>query len=102
MLIERVAPHVGLEPVIRCYLHGCPCGDSRNASRECRRTGGIIQRYLGRISGPLLERIDFPVEAPAVPDKELRANDMGVTSEQMRDCVLTAARERRQMPAYQE
>ena len=39
--------------------------------------GAIIQRYLSEVSGPLLDRIDLHIEVPAVPYKELRANDAG-------------------------
>ena len=66
-----------------------------DASRECRCTGGIIQRYLGKISGPLLDRIDLHVEVPAVPFKELRAKDTGVTSVAMRERVLRARESQR-------
>ena len=57
---------------ISCGLHGCPCGFYGDAGRECRCTPAIIQRYLSKISGPLLDRIDIHVEVPAVPFKELR------------------------------
>ncbi len=55
-------------------MNPCPCGFFGDASRECRCTPAIIQRYLGKISGPLLDRIDIHVEVPAVPYKELRGN----------------------------
>jgi magnesium chelatase family protein len=71
-------------------MNPCPCGYYGDASRECRCTAGIIQRYLDKISGPLLDRIDLHVEVPAVPYKELRANDTGTTSERMLDRVLNA------------
>jgi magnesium chelatase family protein len=67
-----------------CYLHGCPCGHFSDPTRECRCTGGIIQRYLGKISGPLLDRIDLHIEVPAVPYQELRGKDNGATSGEMR------------------
>jgi hypothetical protein len=73
-----------------CYMHGCPCGFYGDTTRECRCTGAIIQRYLGRVSGPLLDRIDLHIEVPAVPYKELRGSDQGVTSEQMRQRVAAA------------
>ncbi len=71
-------------------MNPCPCGFYGDPGRECRCTGAIIQRYLGKISGPLLDRIDLHVEVPAVPYKELRANESGVTSAQMRDRVNAA------------
>jgi magnesium chelatase family protein len=71
-------------------LNPCPCGYFGDATRECRCTPSAIQRYLGKISGPLLDRIDLHVEVPAVPIKELRADDRGVTSAQIRERVAFA------------
>ena len=62
-------------------------GDS---TRECRCTGAEVQRYLGKISGPLLDRIDLHIEVPAVPYKEMRANDGGVSSAEMRARIQEA------------
>jgi magnesium chelatase family protein len=73
-----------------CYLHGCPCGFYGDTSRECRCTPGIIQRYLGKISGPLLDRIDIHIEVPAVAYKELRGKDDGITSAEVRARVVAA------------
>jgi magnesium chelatase family protein len=53
-------------------MNPCPCGYFGDPTRECRCTGGIIQRYLSKISGPLLDRIDLHLEVPAVAFKELR------------------------------
>ena len=71
-----------------CNLHACPCGFYGDPTRECRCTGAIIQRYLGKLSGPLLDRIDLHIEVPAVPFQELRGKDHGATSAEMRDRVL--------------
>ena len=57
-------------------MNPCPCGYFGDSTRECRCTPAIIQRYLGKISGPLLDRIDIHVEVPAVPFKELRDNSL--------------------------
>ena len=73
-------------------MNPCPCGYHGDPTRECRCSGGIIQRYVGKISGPLLDRIDLHVEVPAVAYKELRAKESGATSAEMRDRV-TRARE---------
>ena len=64
-------------------MNPCPCGYFGDPTRECRCTGGIIQRYLGKISGPLLDRIDLHIEVPAVPFQELRAGDAGTSSAQI-------------------
>jgi magnesium chelatase family protein len=65
-------------------MHACPCGYYGDTTRECRCTPAIIQRYLGKISGPLLDRIDIQIEVPAVPYKELRADEVAESSEDMR------------------
>ncbi len=70
-------------------MNPCPCGFFGSA-RECRCTGAIIQRYLGKISGPLLDRIDLHIEVPAVPYQELRGRDGGNGSVEMRDRVALA------------
>ena len=71
-------------------MHACPCGCYGDTLRECRCTPGIIQRYLGKISGPLLDRIDIHIEVLAVAYKELRGKDDGVTSAEIRDRVIAA------------
>lgn len=71
------------------YLHGCPCGFFGDSGRECRCTGAIIQRYLGKVSGPLLDRIDLHIEVPAVPYTDLRSNEKGVSSAEIRARVAT-------------
>ena len=60
-------------------MNPCPCGYYGDPTRECRCTPAIIQRYLGKISGPLLDRIDIQIEVPAVPYKELRAGEVAET-----------------------
>jgi len=71
-------------------MNPCPCGHFSDPARDCRCTGGIIQRYLGKISGPLLDRIDLHIEVPAVPYQELRGKDDGVTSAEIRSRVQAA------------
>ena len=71
-------------------MNPCPCGFYSDSTRECRCTPGIIQRYLGKISGPLLDRIDIHIEVPAVPYKELRGDSVSETSAQIRARVEDA------------
>lgn len=65
-------------------MNPCACGFYGDATRECRCTPALIQRYLGKISGPLLDRIDIHVEVPAVPYQELRGNTASETSAEIR------------------
>ena len=74
-------------------MNPCPCGFFNDKSRECMCTPPMIQRYVSKVSGPLLDRIDIHIEVPAVQYKELRQGAEGETSAKIRDRVL-AARER--------
>jgi magnesium chelatase family protein len=65
-------------------MNPCKCGFYGDTTRECRCTAGQIQQYLGKISGPLLDRIDIHVEVPAVPFKELRGKDTTESSADIR------------------
>ncbi len=76
--------------VLIAAMNPCQCGFFGDPTRECRCTGALIQRYLGRISGPLLDRIDLHVEVPAVPYRELRGKDEGASSGEIRARVQRA------------
>src|SRR5689334_18667451 len=52
-------------------MNPCPCGFWSDPTRECRCSPSQIQRYVGRISGPLLDRIDIHIDVPAVKFREL-------------------------------
>jgi magnesium chelatase family protein len=71
-------------------MNPCRCGFFGDSTRECRCTPGQIQHYLGKISGPLLDRIDIHVEVPAVPFKELRGEGQAEASESIRARVHMA------------
>jgi magnesium chelatase family protein len=78
--------------MLAAAMNSCPCGFFNDPTRECRCTPLQIQRYVGRISGPLLDRIDIHVDVPAVRFKELsdsRAPE-GETSEAIRERVVRA------------
>jgi len=80
-------------------MNPCPCGFYGDDQRDCRCTGTTIQRYLGRISGPLLDRVDIHVSVPTVPYKESRSREDSEGSARMRERVL-AARERQVARGY--
>jgi magnesium chelatase family protein len=63
---------------------------------ESRCSPREIQHYLGRISGPLLDRIDLHVEVPAVPFRDIAAAAPGETSAQMRERIVAARRRQQQ------
>jgi magnesium chelatase family protein len=71
-------------------MNPCKCGFYGDATRECRCTPGQIQHYLGKISGPLLDRIDIHIEIPSVPFKELRGNTTAESSTEIRTRVEQA------------
>ncbi len=72
-------------------MNPCPCGYF-GSSRECKCSPIQIQRYVGKISGPLLDRIDIHIDVPAVNFKELRGRGVadGDTSEKIRERVINA------------
>ncbi len=71
-------------------MNPCPCGYFGDPQRECRCSPAQIERYRNRISGPLLDRIDIHVEAPAVVFKELSGGIAGEPSSAIRERVLKA------------
>lgn len=78
--------------MLAAAMNPCPCGFFGDVSNQCRCTQPQIQRYIGRISGPLLDRIDIHIDVPAVKFKELRGRDLpeGDSSETIRRRVLQA------------
>jgi magnesium chelatase family protein len=71
-------------------MNPCPCGYLGDPKHECRCTPTQIQRYRSRISGPLLDRIDLHIEAPALSLTELRSEKSGESSVAIRERVNTA------------
>jgi magnesium chelatase family protein len=58
--------------VLAAAMNPCPCGFWNDPTRECRCSPSQIERYVGKISGPLLDRIDIHIDVPAVKFRELR------------------------------
>jgi len=73
-------------------LNPCPCGYRNDPRRDCHCTLPQIERYMAKISGPLMDRIDIQIEVPAVPFRELSAKTPGTSSAQMREQVVHARR----------
>ena len=78
------------EFILVAAMNPCPCGFFGDPARECRCSPVQIERYRNRISGPLLDRIDIHVEAPAVAFKELSSVERAESSEAIRERVLHA------------
>jgi magnesium chelatase family protein len=71
-------------------MNPCPCGYFGDPGRECHCTPPQIQRYVSKISGPLLDRIDIHIEVPAVRYKELRSGPLAEGSGEVRGRVVRA------------
>jgi magnesium chelatase family protein len=76
--------------MLAAALNPCPCGYFGDPNHNCSCNAGTIQRYISRISGPLLDRIDIHIEVPAVKFKELSSDMKGETSECIRRRVNAA------------
>src|SRR6202158_4108746 len=76
--------------MLAAAMNPCPCGFFGDATRECHCSPPQIQRYVSKISGPLLDRIDIHIEVPAVKYKELRGDTATEDSGTVRERVLRA------------
>ncbi|MCX7666236.1 MAG: YifB family Mg chelatase-like AAA ATPase [Gemmataceae bacterium] len=70
--------------ILVASMNPCPCGYLGDPKHVCKCTPMQIERYMARISGPLLDRIDLHIEVPVVPYQELSAKADGTSSAQMR------------------
>ena len=77
-------------------LNPCPCGYFNDPRRDCACTPMQISRYLGRISGPLLDRIDLQVEVPALSPEEISQMTPGEPSAEIRERVEAARSKQRE------
>lgn len=71
-------------------MNPCPCGYYTDPTKECTCNTGMIQKYMAKISGPMLDRIDIHIEVPAVKYKDLSSNVNGETSAEIRKRVIVA------------
>ncbi|MGB0124349.1 MAG: YifB family Mg chelatase-like AAA ATPase [Silvibacterium sp.] len=76
--------------MLAAAMNPCPCGYFNDKSRECHCTPPLIQRYVAKVSGPLLDRIDIHIEVPAVQYRELRGGAASESSAAIRGRVLRA------------
>src|SRR5580658_7330723 len=78
--------------MLAAAMNPCPCGFFGDGTRECHCSPPQIQRYVAKISGPLLDRVDIHIEVPAVKYKELRGDVEIESSAAVRERVLRARR----------
>ena len=71
-------------------MNPCPCGYYNHPTKACSCMPGQVQKYLGRISGPLMDRIDIQVEIMPVPFDELTSMQQGESSADIRERVIRA------------
>ncbi len=77
--------------MLAAAMNPCPCGYHGSGQRECQCSPTMIQRYVSKISGPLMDRIDIHIDVPAVNYKELRGPDSKAeSSAQIRERVVRA------------
>ncbi len=71
-------------------MNPCPCGYYNHPERECSCSAGAVEKYLNKISGPLLDRIDLHVEVTPVPFSQLSETESGEKSADIRERVIAA------------
>lgn len=76
--------------MLAAAMNPCPCGYFTDPNKECTCTPPSIQKYMAKISGPLLDRIDIHIEVPAVKYKELATEAPAEKSDVIRNRVLRA------------
>ena len=76
--------------VLIAALNPCPCGYRNDPRRECHCSVPQVEKYMAKISGPLIDRIDLHLEVPGVAFKELSSAAPGTSSADMRRQVITA------------
>ena len=78
--------------MLAAAMNPCPCGFFTDTEKECTCAPQQIQRYMSKISGPLLDRIDIHIEVPAVKYKELSSESRSEKSIGIRERVMKARR----------
>ncbi len=71
-------------------MNPCPCGYYNHPEKECVCPPGVVQRYLNKVSGPLLDRIDLHVEVTPVSFDQMTSNRKGESSHEIRERVIQA------------
>lgn len=78
------------ETMLVCAMNPCPCGYYGHPTRECTCSSGQPQKYLAKVSGPLLDRLDIHIEVPQVDFQKLSADEKGEASAEIKKRVNAA------------
>ncbi|MFC1739601.1 YifB family Mg chelatase-like AAA ATPase [Planctomycetota bacterium] len=78
--------------ILVAAMNPCSCGYYGSVSRACKCTPGQIERYLAKISGPLLDRIDIHIDVPSISFRKLRSKSGRINSATIRENVVSARR----------
>jgi magnesium chelatase family protein len=76
--------------MLAAAMNPCQCGYAGDSMHQCACTPPMIQRYLSRISGPLMDRIDMHIQVPAVKYKELAHDEQSESSSTIRERIISA------------
>jgi magnesium chelatase family protein len=82
--------------MLAAAMNPCPCGYNGDVTRACRCGSLVVERYVSRVSGPLLDRIDIHLSVPAVAYHDLAAKQPGEPSAVIRERVESARRRQRE------
>lgn len=90
--VSRAAAKITLPSrvMLVAAMNPCPCGHLGDRQKECRCSPQLIRKYRAKISGPLLDRIDIQIEAPALAIDELRSVQTGESSAIIRERIENA------------
>ncbi len=83
-------------------MNPCPCGFFNHPEKECSCVAGMVQKYLNKISGPLLDRIDLHVEVTPVPFRDLSSQVKEESSKDIRERVIRAREIQRERFQHEE
>ena len=86
----RIAVDFPASFMLVASMNPCPCGFYNHPDKECSCLAGVVQKYLNKVSGPLLDRIDLHVEVTPVPFTELSQVEPGEPSALIRQRVIKA------------
>src|SRR5690606_21169582 len=86
----RTSVHFPASFMLIAACNPCPCGFYNHPEKDCTCPPGHVQKYLNRVSGPLLDRIDLHVQVTPVPFASLHAQEQAEPSRQIRERVLRA------------